>query len=181
MPQPKKGPRLASGPSHQRRMLSNMAVSLFEHERITTTEAKAKALRPYAERLITKAKVGSIHARRQVLSVMENREAVDKLFVEIAPRFASRPGGYTRVLKIGPRSGDGAPMALIELVESSGMSPGDEASAAETRRRRFRRPGRRRSGGRSASAGEGAAAGTGVAAGTGSPSEAEADDELGQS
>jgi large subunit ribosomal protein L17 len=116
MPKPKKGPRLGAGPSHQRLMLSNLASSLFEFERIKTTEAKAKALRPYAERLITKAKKGDVHYRRQVLAQIEDRDIVHKLFEEIAPRFAERNGGYTRILKIGPRSGDGAPMALIELL-----------------------------------------------------------------
>ncbi len=117
MPAPKKGPRLGSNPSHQALMLSNLALSLFEHERVKTTEAKAKLLRPYAERLITKAKKGDVHNRRQVLSTIEDRAVVHKLFAEIAPRFADRNGGYTRILKLGPRNGDGAPMALIELVE----------------------------------------------------------------
>src|ERR671915_1918187 len=118
MPQPKKGPRLGSNPKHQSLMLSNLAVSLFEHERIQTTEAKAKMLRPFAEKLITKAKKGSVHHRRQVLSVIEDRDVVHKLFSDIGPRFAERNGGYTRVLKIGARNGDAAPMALIELVET---------------------------------------------------------------
>ncbi len=146
MPQPKKGPSLGSSPSHQRQMLANLALSLFEHEKIRTTEAKAKLLRPYAERLITKAKKGGIHDRRQVLSVIEDRAVVHKLFADIGPRFASRPGGYTRILKLGQRSGDGAPMALIELVDSGVVSGGDEAdSGGERGRRRLRRPGRRRS------------------------------------
>lgn len=144
MPQPKKGPRLGAGPSHQRQMLSNMAVSLFEHEKITTTETKAKSLRPFAERLITKAKRGGIHERRQVLSAMQSKGAVHKLFTEIAPRFASRPGGYTRVLKLGRRNGDGAPMAVIELVESGEVVRPAEDTSSESRRR-FRRPGRRTS------------------------------------
>ena len=145
MPQPKKGPRLASGPSHQRQMLSNMAVSLFEHERIKTTEAKAKMLRPFAERLITKAKYGSVHHRRQVLSVIEDRAITHKLFADIGPRFSSRNGGYTRIMKLGPRNGDGAPMALIELVEPGAAPSSGDGGTAETRRRRIRRP-RRRSG-----------------------------------
>ena len=116
MPKPKKGPRLGAGPSHQRLMLSNLASSLFEFERIKTTEAKAKMLRPYAERLITKAKRGNVHNRRQVLAQIEDRDIVHKLFDEIAPRFSDRNGGYTRILKIGPRNGDGAPMAFIELL-----------------------------------------------------------------
>ena len=144
MPQPKKGPRLGSGPSHQRLMLSNLAVSLFEHERIKTTEAKAKQLRPYAERLITKAKKGDVHNRRQVLSVMQDRDIVHKLFADIAPRFSDRNGGYTRILKLGPRNGDGAPMALIELIESGTAEVADEdGEATTTRRRRLARPGRR--------------------------------------
>jgi large subunit ribosomal protein L17 len=143
--QPKKGPRLGSGPKHQRQILSNLALSLFEHGRIRTTEAKAKALRPYAERLITKAKGGSVHDRRQVLSVIEDRAIVHKLFSEIAPVFADRNGGYTRVLKLGPRSGDGAPMALVELVEEPlATAAGDGGGDEEPRRRRRLR--RRRSG-----------------------------------
>lgn len=142
MPQPKKGARLGSNPSHQRRMLSNLALSLFEHEQIKTTEAKAKLLRPFAERLITKAKTGDIHKRRQVLSTIENREMVHKLFADIAPRFADRNGGYTRILKLGPRNGDGAPMALIELVEGAAPAHDDDAGETEaaTRRRLGRRP-----------------------------------------
>jgi large subunit ribosomal protein L17 len=99
-------------------MLANLATSLFEHERITTTEAKAKRLRPLAERLITFAKRGDLHARRQVLSVIRDKDVVHKLFAEIGPKFAERPGGYTRILKTGPRKGDNAPMAIIELVEA---------------------------------------------------------------
>ncbi len=145
MPQPKKGPSLGSSPSHQRQMLANLALSLFEYEKIRTTEAKAKLLRPYAERLITKAKKGGIHDRRQVLSEIEDRVVVHKLFADIGPRFASRNGGYTRVLKLGRRSGDGAPMALIELVDSGVVVGGEEADAGGERgRRRLRRPGRRR-------------------------------------
>ena len=146
MPQPKKGARLGSGPAHQRQMLSNLASSLFEHERIKTTEAKAKMLRPFAERLITKAKNGSIHKRRQVLSVIEDRALVHKLFDDIGPRFADRNGGYTRILKLGPRNGDGAAMVLIELVEegtATRIDDGDEGSTGK--RRRLARPTRRRS------------------------------------
>lgn len=142
MPQPKKGPAVGSNPSHQRLMLRNLARSLFEHEKIRTTEAKAKLLRPYAERLITKAKGGSIHHRRQVLSAIEDRAVVHKLFADIGPRFSGRNGGYTRVLKIGPRQGDGAPMALVELVEGSAVSGSSQPEAEG--RRRLRRPGRRR-------------------------------------
>lgn len=141
MPQPKKGPRLGSGPKHQRLMLSGLALSLFEHERVKTTEAKAKALKPYAERLITKAKAGGVHERRQVLALIEDRSVVHKLFADIAPRFAARNGGYTRILKLGPRNGDGAPMALIELVEGAIATTVSEETGT---RRRLRRSGRRR-------------------------------------
>src|ERR671915_705915 len=138
MPAPKKGYSLASKPSHQRQMLSNLAISLFDHERIKTTEAKAKLLRPFAERLITKAKKGDVHNRRQVLSVIEDREIVHKLFAEIAPRFSERNGGYTRILKLGPRTGDGAGMALIELVDDGGaaVTTVESAEAPGGRRRR---------------------------------------------
>ena len=143
MPAPKKGPRLGSNPSHQALMLSNLALSLFEHERVKTTEAKAKMLRPYAERLITKAKKGDVHNRRQVLSTIEDRAVVHKLFAEIAPRFAERNGGYTRILKLGPRNGDGAPMALIELVESAAVETVQSEPDEGGRRRRLPRPRRR--------------------------------------
>jgi large subunit ribosomal protein L17 len=117
VPKPKKGPRLGSGPAHQKLLLSGLASQLFVHEAITTTEAKAKALRPYAEKLITFAKRGDLAARREVLRVIPDRDVVARLFTEIGPRFGERPGGYTRVLKLGQRSGDGAPMARIELVD----------------------------------------------------------------
>jgi large subunit ribosomal protein L17 len=117
VPKPKKGPRLGSGPAHQRLLLSTLASQLFVHEAIDTTEAKAKALRPYAERLITFAKRGDLAARREVLRDIRDRDIVAKLFHEIAPRFEERPGGYLRILKLGQRKGDGAPMARIELVE----------------------------------------------------------------
>ena len=117
MPKPTKGPRLGSGPAHQKLMMGGLAAALFEHERVRTTEAKAKALRPVAERLITFAKRGDVAARREVLRVVPDRDVVHRLFTEIAPRFAERNGGYTRVLKLGPRKGDGAPMAVVELVE----------------------------------------------------------------
>jgi large subunit ribosomal protein L17 len=116
MPTPKKGPRLGGSPAHQKAILSNLATSLFEHGRITTTEAKARALRPVAERLITKAKKGDLHNRRLVLRTVRDKGVVHVLFTEIAPRFADRPGGYTRITKIGPRKGDNAQMAVIELV-----------------------------------------------------------------
>jgi large subunit ribosomal protein L17 len=116
VPNPRKGPRLGSGPAHQRLMLGTLAAQLFEHGRIRTTEARAKAVRPLAEHLITFAKRGDVHARRQVLKTIPDRDVVHKLFSEIGPRFAERPGGYTRILKLGQRRGDGAPMALIELL-----------------------------------------------------------------
>ncbi len=116
MPKPKKGPRLGGSPAHQRLIVSNLATQLFEHGRITTTETKARILRPVAEKLITKAKRGDIHNRREVLKTVRDKSVVHTLFTEIAPTFAERPGGYTRITKIGPRKGDNAPMAVIELV-----------------------------------------------------------------
>ncbi|MCW2847207.1 MAG: ribosomal protein [Marmoricola sp.] len=116
MPTPKKGARLGGSPAHQRLILSNLATALFEHGRITTTEAKARVLRPVAEKLITKARKGDIHNRRQVLKTIHDKSVVHTLFTEIGPKFAERPGGYTRITKIGPRKGDNAPMAIIELV-----------------------------------------------------------------
>jgi large subunit ribosomal protein L17 len=123
-------------------MLRNLARSLFEHERLKTTEAKAKLLRPYAEKLITKAKHGTVHHRRQALSVIQDREAVHKLFAEIGPRFAERNGGYTRILKLGTRNGDGAPMALIELVDGAEIGT-TTVTEEDGTRRRIRRPRRR--------------------------------------
>ena len=116
MPKPTKGPRLGGSPSHQRLILANLATQLFEHGRITTTESRARALRPHAEKLITKAKKGDLHNRREVLKTIRDKSVVHTLFTEIAPTFAERPGGYTRITKIGPRKGDNAPMAVIELV-----------------------------------------------------------------
>jgi large subunit ribosomal protein L17 len=116
MPTPKKGARLGGSPAHQRLILSNLATALFEHGRITTTEAKARVLRPVAEKLITKAKKGDLHNRREVLKTIRDKSVVHTLFTDIAPTFAERPGGYTRITKIGPRKGDNAPMAVIELV-----------------------------------------------------------------
>jgi large subunit ribosomal protein L17 len=118
MPTPTKGPRLGGGPAHERLMLANLATALFEHGRITTTEAKAKRLRPLAERLITFAKRGDLHARRRVLTVVRDKSVVHELFTEIGPRYENRHGGYTRITKVGPRKGDNAPMAVIELVEA---------------------------------------------------------------
>ena len=142
MPTPTKGPRLGGGPAHERLMLANLATSLFEHDRITTTEAKAKRLRPLAERLITFAKRGDLHARRQVMTVIRDKDVVHKLFAEIGPKFAERPGGYTRIIKIGPRKGDNAPMAVIELVEAlTAASPWSRrASGRAARSRRRARP-----------------------------------------
>ncbi|MGZ5418474.1 MAG: 50S ribosomal protein L17 [Nocardioides sp.] len=116
MPTPKQGARLGGSPAHQKLILANLATALFEHGRITTTEAKARVLRPVAERLITKAKKGDLHNRRLVLATIRDKGVVHSLFEDIAPRFAERPGGYTRITKIGPRKGDNAPMAVIELV-----------------------------------------------------------------
>lgn len=116
MPKPTKGPRLGGGPAHERLLLANLAAALFTHRSITTTETKAKRLRPLAERLITFAKRGDLHARRRVLSVISDKEVVHVLFAEIAPLVAEREGGYTRITKVGNRKGDNAPMAVIELV-----------------------------------------------------------------
>lgn len=116
MPQPKKGPRLGSGPDHQKLLLAGICRSLFAQGKVHTTEARAKAARPLAERLITFAKRGDIAARREVLRTVTDKEVVHKLFTEIGPRFAERNGGYTRVVKTGYRKGDSAPMAIIELV-----------------------------------------------------------------
>ncbi len=137
MPTPTKGPRLGGSPAHQRLMLSNLATNLFEHGRITTTETKARRLRPFAERLITKAKRDDLHSRRQVLAVIRDKGIVHELFTQIGPRYATRPGGYTRITKIGPRKGDNAPMAVIELVEerqfasTTGAAPAVGADAAD--------------------------------------------------
>ena len=116
MPQPAKGPRLGSGPAHEKLLLGTLAEQLFEHGKITTTETKAKRLRPLAERLITQAKANDLSARRRVMRTIANKGVVHTLFTVIAPRYAARPGGYTRITKIGPRNGDNAPMAVIELI-----------------------------------------------------------------
>src|SRR5690348_15507981 len=116
MPRPTRGHRLGGGPDHQALMLGTLAAQLFTHEKVRTTEAKAKALRPLAEHLITFAKRGDVHARRQVLKTVTDRDVVHKLFSEIGPRYTERAGGYTRILKLGQRGGDGAPMAIIELL-----------------------------------------------------------------
>src|SRR4051794_26839316 len=139
MPTPTKGPRLGGGPAHERLMLANLATSLFEHGRITTTEAKAKRLRPLAERLITFAKRGDLHARRRVLSVVRDKDVVHTLFAEIGPGFAERAGGYTRITKLGPRKGDNAPMAVIELVEGRTLAQEAVGEAEQARGSRFAR------------------------------------------
>jgi large subunit ribosomal protein L17 len=128
MPQPTKGPRLGGSPAHQRLILANLATALFEHGRITTTEAKARRLRPYAERLITKAKRGDLHNRREILKVIRDKSVVHRLVEEIGPFFADRNGGYTRITKTLPRKGDNAPMAVIELVAQKTVT--DEADRA---------------------------------------------------
>jgi large subunit ribosomal protein L17 len=161
MPQPTKGARLGGSPAHQRLMLANLATSLFEHGKITTTAAKAKRLRPLAERLITFAKRGDLHARRQVMTVVRDKDVVHTLFAEIGPRFAQRPGGYTRIVKTNPRKGDNAPMAVIELVE--GLTVAQEA-VGEAERARGSRFTSRRARTRATGAGAGAAAATGTAA-----------------
>jgi large subunit ribosomal protein L17 len=132
MPTPTKGARMGGSPAHQKHILANLATSLFEHGKITTTEARARRLRPYAEKLITFAKRGDMHARRQVLTVITDKGIVHNLFTEIGPAMADRPGGYTRITKIGPRKGDAAPMAVIELVQ--------EEVGTSRPRRRTRRP-----------------------------------------
>jgi large subunit ribosomal protein L17 len=132
MPTPTKGARMGGSPAHQKHMLANLAASLFEHGKITTTEARARRLRPYAEKLITFAKRGDMHARRQVLTVVPDKGIVHNLFTEIGPAMADRPGGYTRITKIGHRKGDAAPMAVIELVR--------EEVGTSKPRRRTRRP-----------------------------------------
>ena len=133
MPTPTKGPRLGGGPAHERHILANLATALFEHGKITTTEAKAKRLRPLAERLITFAKKGDLHARRRVLTVVRDKSVVHTLFTEIGPNYAGRQGGYTRITKIGPRKGDNAPMAVIELVEPMAEQVVAEATGATKR------------------------------------------------
>jgi large subunit ribosomal protein L17 len=150
MPTPTKGPRLGGGPAHERLMLANLATSLFEHGRITTTETKAKRLRPLAERLITKAKRGDIHARRTVARQIHDKSVLHVLFAEIGPRFENRPGGYTRITKIGPRKGDNAPMAIIELVEA--LTVGQQAVGEAERARGTRTAAKRKPTGATAEA-----------------------------
>src|SRR6476661_2975580 len=131
MPTPKKGARLGGSPAHQRLIVSNLATALFEHGRITTTEAKARTLRPVAEKLITKAKKGDLHNRREVLKTIRDKSVVHVLFTEIGPQMAERPGGYTRITKIGNRKGDNAPMAVIELVQEP-YKPAEKKPAKKT-------------------------------------------------
>ncbi|HVE75285.1 MAG TPA: 50S ribosomal protein L17 [Actinomycetota bacterium] len=137
MPKPTKGPRLGAGPQHQKMMLGGLAASLIREERIRTTETKAKRMRPVAEKLVTLGKSGTVHARRQALSLIEDRDVVHKLFAEVAPRFGDRNGGYTRIVKLGPRKGDAAPMAIIEFVE--GEAPAKKESDQEQKRGRLSR------------------------------------------
>jgi large subunit ribosomal protein L17 len=134
MPTPTKGARLGGSPAHERLMLANLATSLFKHGRIQTTQTKAKRLRPLAEQLITRAKRGDLHSRRQVLTVVQDKDVVYTLFDQIAPRFANRPGGYTRIVKTGPRKGDAAPMAIIELVEEMVVAEPAKPAKAEARK-----------------------------------------------
>jgi large subunit ribosomal protein L17 len=142
MPTPTKGTRLGGSPAHERLMLANLATSLFEHGRITTTEAKAKRLRPFAERLISKAKRGDLHNRREVMKVIRDKDIVHKLFAEIGPFFATRPGGYTRIVKTMPRKGDNAKMAVIALVaeQTATEEAGRVTRASANRRARAAKP-----------------------------------------
>ncbi len=134
MPKPTKGPRLGGSSSHQKALLANLAASLFEHGRIKTTEPKARALRPYAEKLITHAKKGTLHNRREVMKKIRDKDVVHALFAEIGPFFADRAGGYTRIIKVEARKGDNAPMAVIELVrEKTVTSEADRARRAATK------------------------------------------------
>src|SRR6187399_2274769 len=129
MPTPTKGPRLGGSPAHQRLILANLATSLFEHGKITTTEAKARRVRPLAEKLITKAKRGDLHNRRQIQRIIRDKDVVHKLIAEIGPHFEQRTGGYTRITKTLPRKGDNAPMAVIELVAEKTVT--EEAETEE--------------------------------------------------
>jgi large subunit ribosomal protein L17 len=165
MPQPTKGARLGGSPAHQRLILANLATSLFQHGKITTTEAKARRLRPYAERLITKAKRGDLHNRREIQNVIRDRETVHRLMHEIGPFFADRAGGYTRINKTLPRQGDNAPMAVIELVSEKTVT--NEADRA----RRVASSQRRRSSGATAAPAASATPATEEAAPVASPDE----------
>lgn len=152
MPSPAKGARMGGSPAHERLMLANLATALFEHGSITTTEHKAKRLRPYAERLVTKAKRGDLHARRQVMSLIKDKYVVHVLFTEIGPRYENRHGGYTRITKLGPRKGDNAPMAVIELVEPLAEQTVKAAEAATRRAAATASPGAASSAGSSSGA-----------------------------
>jgi large subunit ribosomal protein L17 len=144
MPRPSKGPRLGAGPAHERAILRGLSRSLIEHGRIVTTETKAKRVRPFVEKLITKARKGGIHNRRLVLAEIGDKRIVHYLFDRVAPRAGDRPGGYTRIMKLGPRRGDATPMAIIELVDAPHTrerEPIGAAPKAEPRRRLRRRRG----------------------------------------
>ncbi|MQA83228.1 MAG: 50S ribosomal protein L17 [Streptosporangiales bacterium] len=178
MPTPTKGPRLGSGPAHQRLLLGNLATALFEHGRITTTEAKAKRLRPLAERLITFAKRGDLHARRRALTVVRDKGVIHTLFSEIGPRYEERNGGYTRITKIGPRKGDNAPMAVIELVEAAPPAETTGSTGSQEAAAGGRGGARRRAGTRSSRAAvAGATAETDAAAEAETAAEADAKEE----
>ncbi|EIV94107.1 50S ribosomal protein L17 [Frankia sp. QA3] len=152
MPTPTKGARLGGSPAHERLLLANLATALFEHGGITTTEAKAKRLRPYAERLVTFAKRGDLHARRRVMRQVRDNSVVHTLFTEIGPRYANRNGGYTRIIKLGNRKGDNAPLARIELVEA--LTVGQQAVGEAERARGTRFEERRKPTGATAEAAE---------------------------
>lgn len=171
MPTPTKGARFGGSAAHERLLLANLATALFEHGRITTTHAKAKRLRPLAEKLVTFAKRGDLHAKRQVSTVVRNQDVVAHLFAEIGPRYAERPGGYTRITKLGPRKGDNAPMAQIELVE--GLTVAQEAVGEAERARRGRRTPRTAVTGSTAEAAAALASESATAAGVAERAEAE--------
>ncbi len=141
MPKPKKGARFGGSASHQKAIFANLATALFEHGRITTTEAKAKALRPYAEKLVTKAKAGTLADRREVLKVIRNKDVLHELFANIGPSFEGREGGYTRIIKTVPRKGDNAPMAIIELVrEKTVTNEADRARRVAAQQKKAEAP-----------------------------------------
>jgi large subunit ribosomal protein L17 len=177
MPTPTKGRRLGGSPAHQRLMLSNLATALFEHGKLTTTEAKARRLRPLAERMITFAKRGDLHARRQVLTVVRDKGVVHTLFTDIGPRFENRQGGYTRITKIGPRKGDNAPMAVIELVEGETVAQVAVKEGERARRTRFVRGSKNDARPAAADKQESADSATGAGK-AGSTKDADRDDEL---
>lgn len=139
MPTPTKGPRLASGPAHQKHLIRGMIASLIVEDRIRTTEAKAKLVAPYAEKLVSLGKTDTLHARRQALKWITDEDIIHKLFAEVAPRFHDRNGGYTRILKLGPRKGDAAPMAILEFVEETVSASAPKETEAARKRRLGRR------------------------------------------